>query len=249
MPEKITGKEIKNNETELIWRELPANRLLVEASLWSADFTHFADEIRRMEPYADMYHIDVSDGHFVPGFLFFADLVAALRPLTNKPFHVHLMTTNPQDHVKDFRNAGADIISLHAENGPIAPAALDAVRAAGAAPGLVLGLDVNPESIEPYLDLVNLILVMGTPMGVKGVKPSKFVYDRVRRIKAMVQRNGLSDQIRVFADGGIRDNTVPQLRAAGADGVIAGSLVFKSTDLRQTFDWLHNLHVDGGAGS
>lgn len=247
MQDKITG--IKKGETEVIWKNLPSNRLLVEASLWSADFGHFADEIRRMDPYTDIYHIDVSDGHFVPGFLFFADLVAALRPLTKKPFHVHLMTTNPQDHVKDFRNAGADIISLHAENGPIAPAALDAVRASGAAPGLVLGLDVNTDSVEPYLELVNLILVMGTPMGVKGVKPSKFVYDRVRRIKAMIERNGLTDSIKVFADGGIRDNTVPQLRAAGADGVVAGSLAFKSTNLQQTFDWLHGLKIEGGSGS
>jgi len=247
LQDKITG--IKKGETEVIWKNLPSNRLLVEASLWSADFGHFADEVRRMDPFTDMYHIDVSDGHFVPGFLFFADLVAALRPLTKKPFHVHLMTTNPLNHVIDFRNAGADIISLHAENGPLAPAALGAVRALGAAPGLALGLDVNIDSVEPYLELVNLILVMGTPMGVKGVDPSKFVYDRVRRIKAMIERNELSDRIRVFIDGGIRDNTVPQLRAAGADGVVAGSLAFKSDNLQQTFDWLHGLKVDGAAGS
>lgn len=240
------GVESHGVGKEFIWKQLPSSRLLVEASLWSADFTCFADEMRRIDPFADMYHIDVSDGHFVPGFLFFADLVASLRPLTKRPFHVHLMTDNPLSHVKDFVNAGADIVTIHAENGPIAPATLDAIRSSGAASGLALGLDVIPETIEPYLDLVNLVLVMGTPMGVKGVKPSPYVFDRVRRIQSMIKKAGLSDTIKVFADGGIRDNTVPNLRAAGADGVVAGSLAFKSTDLNKTFTWLHGLKKEAG---
>jgi ribulose-phosphate 3-epimerase len=242
------GDEGLGTGKEFIWKQLSSPRLLVEASLWSADFTCFSDEMRRIDPFVDMYHIDVSDGHFVPGFLFFADLVAALRPLTKRPFHVHFMTTNPMDHVKDFVAAGADIVTIHAENGPIAPATLDTIRSAGAAPGLALGLDVIPETIEPYLELVNLVLVMGTPMGVKGVKPSPYVYDRVRRIKAMIQKAGLSEKVKVFADGGIRDNTVPNLRTAGADGVVAGSLAFKSTDLNKTFDWLHGLKMGTGNG-
>ncbi len=223
------------------WKQMPSSRLLVEASLWSADPTHFEDEIRRIDSFTDLYHIDVSDGHFVPGFLFFADLVAALRPLTDKPFHVHLMTTNPLNHISDFVSAGANMITVHAENGPTAPAALDAARRAGMATGLALGLDVIPESIEPYLDLVDMLLVMGTPMGVKGVKPSQFVFNRIQKIKTMVTRAGLEDQVKVFADGGIRENTVPKLYKAGADGVIAGSLAFKSSDLEKTFNWLHEL--------
>lgn len=224
-----------------LWKQMPSSRLLVEVSLWSADFTHLADEIKRVDTYADMYHIDVSDGHFVAGFLFFADLVAALRPLTKKPFHVHLMTTNPLDHIEDFISAGADMITLHAENGPKAPAALAAARRAGVGTGLALGLDVLPETIEPYLDLLDLVLVMGTPMGIKGVKPSEFVFKRIQKIKTMVAEAGLGDQVKVFADGGIRDNTVPKLYNAGADGVIAGSLVFKSTNLSETFHWLQKL--------
>ena len=226
------------------WRQMPSSRLLVEVSLWSADFTHFAEEIRRIDAYADLYHIDVSDGHFVPGFLFFADLVTALRPLTGRPFHVHLMTTNPLDHVADFVSAGANLITVHAENGPLVPAALEAARRAGAATGLALGLDILPETVEPYLDLVNLVLIMGTPMGVKGVKPSRYVFERVLQTKAMVRKAGLEEQVKVFVDGGIREHTVPNLRAAGADGVVAGSLVFKSTDLDETFCWLHGLDAE-----
>jgi len=243
----VTNNPTTNDANDLIWSQFPSSRLLVEISLWSADFTRFAEEIERVDTYADLYHIDVSDGHFVPGFLFFADLVAALRPLTKKPFHVHFMTTDPLNHVEDFIAAGADIITVHAENGPKAPAALDAARRAGVATGVALGLDVIPESIEPLLELVNLVLVMGTPMGVKGVKPSSFVYDRVHKIKSMVLKAGLEEQIKVFADGGIRDYTVPKLRGAGADGVIAGSLAFKSNNLDETFSWLHKLEVDAGA--
>lgn len=223
------------------WNALARSRLLVETSLWSAEFTCFADEIRRVDDFTDLYHIDVSDGHFIPGLLFFADLVAALRPLTKKPFHVHLMTTNPLAHIDDFVAAGADLITVHAENGPLVPAALDAARKAGAATGLALGLDVNPESIVPYLGLVDLVLMMGTPMGIKGVEPSPYAFERVQKMKSLVCAAGMEEQVRVFADGGIREHTVPKLRLAGADGVIAGSLVFKSPNLESTFAWLHNL--------
>lgn len=236
-----------NSGAGSFWQQFPSTRLLVEASLWSADFTRLSEEIKRIDPFVDMYHIDVADGHFVPGFLFFADLVGALRPLTKRPFHVHLMTTNPINHVADFVAAGADIITVHAENGPLAPAALDAARRAGVATGLAVGLDVFPETIAPLLDLVNLVLVMGTPMGIKGVKPSSYVFDRVRQFKSIIHKAGLNEQVKVLADGGIREFTVPKLRAAGADGVIAGSLAFKSTNLNETFSWLHGLKTETGA--
>jgi ribulose-phosphate 3-epimerase len=83
--------------------------------------------------------------------------------------------------------------------------------------------------------------MMGTPMGVKGVKPSSHIYDRVRKIKSLISQEGLDEQVKVFADGGIREQTVAKLRSSGADGVIAGSIVFKSTNLDETFHWLHGL--------
>lgn len=223
------------------WHKFPSSRLLVELSLWSADFTRLAEEIDRVDEYADLYHIDVSDGNFVPGFLFFADLVAALRPLTARPFHVHLMTVTPQSHIEAFVAAGADIITVHAENGSLAPASLTMIRDAGKAAGLALGLDVLPESVAPYLDLVDLVLMLGTPMGIKGVEPSRFAFDRARRMKQVIASAGLTDRVKLVADGGIRAHTIPLLRAAGVDGIVAGSVAFKSPDLRQTFDWLHHL--------
>jgi ribulose-phosphate 3-epimerase len=241
---KMKPKYVSNQNKNIpgsFWQDFPDTRLLIEASLWSADPTHFADEIKRVDAWTDMYHIDVSDGHFVPGLLFYADLVAALRPLSSKPFHVHLMTDNPFGHIADFKAAGADLISIHAENGPIVPAALDAIHRLGVAAGIVLGLDVPVETIAPYLDLVDLVLLMGTPIGIKGVQPSEFIYERIRKMKKMIVDEGKEKQIKVFADGGIRENTVPRLRSAGADGVIAGSLVYKNDNLGRVFNWLHGL--------
>jgi ribulose-phosphate 3-epimerase len=223
------------------WDAFPHHRLLVEASLWSADFTHFADEMRRMEPYADLYHIDVSDGHFVPGLLFFPDLVAALRPLSAKPFHVHLMATNPLDLLPAFLEAGARIITVHAENGPQAPAALQAIRQAGAGAGLALGLDVLPEQVLPYLEMLDLVIMMGTLIGIKGVEPSPYACLRLQHMRALIASAGLQGRVKLVADGGIRRHTVPELRRAGADVVIAGSLVYQSADLAETFAWLHAL--------
>lgn len=228
------------------WQGMPTHRLIVECSLWSADMVRFADDICRMDPYVDMYHIDVSDGHFVPGLLFFADLVTALRPLTQRPFHVHLMTTNPREHVPAFVEAGADLITVHVENGPLMPSALEAARQLGVSTGIAVGLDVIPQAVEPYLELADMLLVMGTAMGIKGIKPSPLIYERISRFKDMVLRAGLEHKVKVFSDGGIRDHTVPALRKAGVDGVVAGSLIFKSTDLTETFEWLHGLTLETG---
>lgn len=228
------------------WELFPVDRLLVEASLWSADFTRFGEEIRRVDAYADLYHIDVSDGYFVPGLLFFADLLAGLRPLTNRPFHVHLMVNNPLAFIPDFIQAGANLITVHAENGPLAFAALNMARQMGAAGGLSLGLDVPPEQVLPFLDQIEVVLMMGTPMGVKGVEPSRLAALRIQRLRQVIEGEGFSGKVKIAADGGIRRHTVPELRAAGADLVIGGSLVFKSNDLEETFDWLHGLPGPAG---
>jgi ribulose-phosphate 3-epimerase len=244
---------IKNNQQNRIileitfvniWSDLPNNRLLAEISLWSADFTRLGEEIQRIDPFADLYHIDVSDGHFVPGFLFFADLVAAMRPLSKKKFHIHLMTTNPQDHIDDFVLAGADIITVHTENGLLAPAALGCIRQKNIGSGLAVGLDTDPKSIVPFIDLIDVITMMGTALGVKGVEPSPLAFERIKTIRRLVDEAGYHDKIKVMADGGIRTHTVPLLRAAGADGIVMGSLAFKSTDLQKTFDWVHSLPVE-----
>ncbi len=225
------------------WSPFPTDRLLAEVSLWSADFTCLKDEIERIDPFTDLYHIDVTDAHFVPGLLLFPDLVAALRPLTTRPFHVHLMTENPLGLIDDFAEAGANLISVHCENGPLAPAALQKIHRHGLASGLALGLDVPLDSVVPYLEMVDVIVLMGTPIGVKGAGLNPQACPRIAALRAILDEQGLSERIKIEADGGIRQNTVPQLRAAGAGLIVMGSLAFKSSNLSGTFDWVRSLPV------
>ena len=223
---------------------LPRDRLLVEVSLWSADLTRLADEVARMEPWADLYHFDVSDAHFVPGLLFFPALVAALRPLSRKPFHVHLMTADPRGLIDEFVDAGADIVSVHAENGPLVPAALERIGARGRGRGLVLGPDVPVEVVAPHLEVLDIVTLMGTPMGVKGRGLVPQGEARMRALAALVKACGAAGRVRLGADGGIREGTVPLLRRAGADLVVMGSLAFGSADTAATFRWARSLARD-----
>lgn len=225
------------------WKTLPSNRVLAELSLWSADLARFAEEIERTDPYADLYHIDAADGHFAPQFLFFPDLVARLRKLTRKPFHVHLMVENNilLNQVEQFVGAGADLITIWYENGDLVPAALDKIRGSNVAAGLSIGLEVPPEAIIPYLDRIELVTMIGTRIGVKGQDLSDHACDRMRSMRKLVTKHGYSDRIKIAADGGNRSNTVPLLRSAGADTIVMGSLAYSSRDLKQTFEWLWSL--------
>jgi len=226
-----------------IWQAFPGKRLLAELSLWSADLAHLGDEMDRTERYADLYHIDASDGHFVPLLLFFPDLVARLRPLTRTLFHVHLMAEGATllQQVAEFTHAGADLITIHTENGAAVPEALDAIQQAHIAAGLALGLDTPVEAVIPYLDRIELVTMMGTRIGIKGQGLAEQACPRIRALRHLLHAYGYTDTIKIAADGGIRMQTVPALRAAGADTVVMGSLAYNSTDLHQTFSWLRSL--------
>jgi ribulose-phosphate 3-epimerase len=226
-----------------IWQEFPGNRLLAELSLWSADLAHLGDEIQRTEPYADLFHLDASDGHFAPLLLFFPDLVARLRPLTKTLFHVHLMAEGAAlfQQIADFSHAGADLITIHAENGAAVPEALDAIEREHVKAGLALGLETPVEAVVPYLDHIVLVTMMGTVIGLKGQDLAAQACPRLRAMQRLLHATGYTDTIKVAADGGIRQQTVPALRAAGADTVVMGSLAYKSENLDQTFQWLWSL--------
>lgn len=223
-----------------IWTTLPTERLLADYSLWSAQLGNLSESVAATEDYADLYHLDVADAHFVPGLLFFPDLVAALRPLTQKPFHVHLMTEKPETLVQDFLSAGADIVTVHAEN-KSAEEAIKLIRDAGKAVGLAVQLETPVAEVERFLPDLDLVVVMGTRLGIKGVGLDDQAAPRIREIKQLLAKHGLSDTVKVSADGGIRTHTVSQLRDAGADMITPGSLVFKSDDLGETTRWLHKL--------
>jgi ribulose-phosphate 3-epimerase len=222
------------------WIEtLPADRLLAEMSLWSADLGRIADEIHRIDGWTDIYHIDVADGHFSPAFLFFPDLAAACRKYTSKPIHVHLMVADGilEDQIRQFADAGADLISVHAENANI-DAGLRTISGLGAAAGVVLQLHTPVSAAAPYLDRIGMLTLLGTRIGVKGQGLDAEAEARLGEAQAMIAGRKARNRVVLAADGGIREHTVPGLRRAGAETIVMGSLAFNADDFPARMAWV-----------
>ena len=214
---------------------LPRDRLLAEFSLWSADLGRLAEEIDRVDEHVDVYHVDVADGHFSPALLFFPDLVAACRRRTEKPVHVHLMVDDAilLDQAAQFADAGADLVSIHTENAN-AGEALDLIAERGLAGGIVLQLHTPVAEAAAFLPHVRMLTLLGTRIGIKGQGLDAQAEARLREAKGLI---GDRDVI-LAADGGIREHTVPGLRAAGAGTVVMGSLAFNDPDLAARIGWV-----------
>lgn len=225
---------------------LPGDRLMAEMSLWSADLGRLADDIARIQPFTDIFHIDVADGHFSPALLFFPDLVAVVRRVTAKPLHVHLMIADYAlvAQVEQFADAGADLISVHAENGNAA-AALDAIRGRGLKSGIVLQLHSPVAAAEPFLGRIDMLTLLGTRIGVKGQGLDAEAGPRLGQARALLAKRGTPRRIVLAADGGIREHTVPGLRGAGAETIVMGSLAFGAANLAERMAWVHAM-PDGG---
>lgn len=222
--------------------DLPAGRCLAEFSMWSADLCDLAHELARIAPHADMLHIDVADGVFAPAFLFFPDLVAAIRTRSDRPIHVHLMVDGRilLNQVEQFVEAGADLISVHAENANAAEA-MRLIAARGLLAGAVLRVETPLEAAAPLLAEASLVTLLGTAIGVKGQGLFETAPGRIAAMRRMLASRPASRRRIVAADGGIRDTTVPKLVAAGAQTVVLGSLAFGAPDLGARIRWLHEL--------
>jgi len=194
------------------------------ASLWSADLANLAGEIRRVEPYTDRFHIDVADGQYVNLLLFFPDLVKAIRPHTRLPFEVHLITCNPLKWVEPFVQAGADSIIFYLDAADDPGAVIRAIQSTGRKVGISLRVEDSVDLLDPYWEALDIVTILGTHIGVKGVSMEPTTPDKIRQARAIITRRGLPTEIE--ADGGIRRETVPLLHAAGADVIVPGSLMF-----------------------
>jgi ribulose-phosphate 3-epimerase len=225
------------------WSHLPTDRLLADVSLWSADLGNLEAAVRSLSPWADSFHLDAADGHFVPSLLFFPDLIRAIRPHTTVPFHVHLMAERPSQLAAEFVDAGADLLTIHVENGEReAGAAIEQALSRGCGAGVALQLETPVRAALPYLAAVEVIILLGTQVGVKGCDLAPQACDRLCEARALLREHAKSN-VRLVADGGIRTHTVPALHAAGADAIVPGSLVFQSPDAASTFRWVcgHSL--------
>ncbi|XKM43657.1 ribulose-phosphate 3-epimerase (plasmid) [Rhizobium ruizarguesonis] len=219
---------------------LPKNRLMAEMSLWSANLGRLEDEIKRVDALTDIYHIDVADGHFSPALLFFPDLVALCRKHTSKPLHVHLMATDDilDDQIRQFADAGSDLISIHAENANI-DAGLKLIADLGLVSGIVLQLQTGVADVAQYLDRIGMLTLLGTRIGIKGQGLDAQAEPRLLEAAALIAGKASTNRVVLAADGGIREHTVPGLRRAGAETIVMGSLAFNADDFSKRMEWVH----------
>jgi ribulose-phosphate 3-epimerase len=201
----------------------------VSLSLWSVDQANLAESVRRYDPLVQSFHVDVMDGRFVGNLLFGPLTVETLRGLTDKQIVAHLMVAEPRRWVAPFVDAGADLVAIHTSASGGFSSTVHAIREAGVAAGAAIGLQEPSQPIFDNLAALSAVLVMGTDIGVKGAPLDEAALRTVQRLTSM--RDSGKDP-EVFVDGGIRWPSVPLIAAAGADGVIAGSIVTAAEDPR-----------------
>jgi ribulose-phosphate 3-epimerase len=212
--------------------------LKCSTSLWSADLTNLAAEMKRVEPYTERFHLDVADGHYAKNLLFFPDLVAQLRKHSRLPFEVHLMVTDPLEWIDPFIEAGADIIIFCFDAAKEPREVLKAIKSRGKKAGLSLLISEPLELVDSCWSDLDVLCIVGTAMGVKGASMDAGTPAKIKHAREQIRQRGLETEIE--ADGGIRRETVPLLATAGADYIVPGSLMFKE-DPATMRKWLATL--------
>ena len=206
--------------------------MLIAPSLLSCDFSKMGEEIARMDKAgADWMHLDVMDGHFVPNLTFGAPIIKWVRPFSDKPFDVHLMISDPLRYIDDFADAGADIITFHIASDSDIDKTIDKIKSRGIKAGLVLKPKTPAEAVFPYLDRLDLVLIMTVEPGFGGQSFMADMMPKVEAIKAEINRRGLN--VLIEADGGIGDATIAEVAKAGVDVSVAGTAVFKAENPSQ----------------
>jgi ribulose-phosphate 3-epimerase len=206
---------------------------LIAPSILSADFSKLGDEIRAVEAAgADWIHIDVMDGHFVPNITIGPLIVEAARRVTALPLDVHLMIENPERYIKDFQDAGASLISVQAEVCVHLHRTVQMIKEIGLRAGVVLNPSTPLSAIEWVLKDVDIVMIMSVNPGFGGQDFIPNSLDKIRDLRGMIQKNGLSTLIEI--DGGVNEKTIKNISDAGVDVFVAGSAIFGSPDYKKT---------------
>ena len=197
----------------------------IAPSLLSCDFAKMGEEIEKMDKCgADYMHLDVMDAHFVPNLTFGAPVIKAVRSYTEKPFDVHLMIEEPIRYIEDFVKAGADIITVHVEACKDVVATLEKIKECGVKAAITLNPPTPVSAIEPYLDKVDMVLVMSVNPGFGGQKFIPESLDKVKEIRSLLDAKGLDTDIEI--DGGVNAGNLASVLEAGANVIVAGSAIF-----------------------
>lgn len=208
-------------------------------SLLLCDFGNLEREVARLtEAGVCALHLDVMDGHFVPNFTYGLPIVAAIRRLTKLPIDVHLMISNPEKYLAQFREAGADVLTIHVEAVADPRPLLTQIRDSGAGAGLALNPQTPLSVIEPYLDLCDLALVMSVPAGFGGQPFHPVALDKLRRLREIG-----GSELLLEVDGGVNEKTIQECAAAGAQLFVVGSALFRTTDYSAALRELSALAV------
>jgi len=208
---------------------------LIAPSILSADFSRLKEELASVEAAgADYIHVDVMDGHFVPNITIGPFIVEAIKRSTKIPLDVHLMIERPEDHIKSFRSAGADMITVHAEATVHLHGLVQSVKELGAKAGVSINPGTPVEATEEVLDCVDLVLVMSVNPGFGGQRFIPASIGKIKRLRKMLDERGLKAILEV--DGGIKVSNIKEVSKAGADMFVAGSAVFGSGDYKKTIE-------------
>ncbi len=211
-------------------------KILIAPSILSADFSRLGDEIGDVERGGcDLIHVDVMDGHFVPNLTIGPVVVKSFRKATKLPLDVHLMIDEPVNYLEDFKKAGADWITIHVEASQNVAETLAAIQKLGAKPGISLRPKTPLSSILPYLDRVELVLIMSVEPGFGGQSFMPEMMLKVRDLRKVF--SGL-----ISVDGGVNRETAPQALEAGADILVAGTAVFGQKDRKAAIEELRHAN-------
>ncbi len=200
----------------------------IAPSMLAADFLHLEKDVELVNEYADIFHLDIMDGTFVPNISFGFPVVEAIAKKASRPLDAHLMIVHPEKYVERFAKAGAEYLSFHLNAVDNPGQVLAQIRAAGLKPGIAINPDIPVDSLYPYLGQCDYVVLMSVFAGFGGQKFIEATYDRLVQLKAEIVRQGANCLIQV--DGGVSADNASRLAALGADILVAGSAVFKAED-------------------
>lgn len=206
-------------------------------SILSADFSKLGEDIKSLEKYgADLVHIDVMDGMFVPNISFGNPIIKSIRPLTKLPFDVHLMIEEPSRFVEDFVNAGADIITVHYEADRHLDRTINYIKSFGVKAGISLNPATPVESIKHLIPNLDMVLIMSVNPGFGGQKYIKYCSEKIREVKAFADK--YNKDLMIEVDGGVGMENISEVVECGANVVVAGSAVFKNGEIEKNIKFL-----------